>query len=106
MVKIRLRPARAPSPSLSHSSNSSSNKEQEHQPLRIISNNITSMMNVSACTPPRSTTKMSRKSATRMVMDIIESPRRVLANRKKRMSTNSSANANTASISSQSSPGT
>lgn len=39
-------------------------------------------------------------------MDIIESPRRVLANRKKRMSTNSSANANTASISSQSSPGT
>jgi hypothetical protein len=70
MVKIRLRPSRP-----AHSPQPATGDEQE--PLQTISNTT------SARTPTQ-VTRTSRKSASRMVMDIIDSPRRALANRKKR----------------------
>ena len=94
MVKIiRLRPSpRAPGShnserdlsdsgtgsSMNSTNNSEDQNQQENQPLRTISQNSSSV--IASRTPTR-----MRKSATKLVMDLIESPRRVLASRKKRM---------------------
>lgn len=83
VYKLRLRSSRSPYP---HNSQSLPLQHLSPQPSYPDNSDLGPLRTISNTPPTRTPERKARKSASRIVMSIIDSPRRAIVNRKKRLS--------------------